>query len=275
MHALDTLLSDTAFWVAVAATAVGATAALRVGRELLGGPSAAVVGVMLGLAVTDRLPVTLAGAVIALSAGALATRSRGVALRAVAVVPGAVLVGVAAPDYAATWMAVAGAVATVPVAVAAVHLDGHASRWSAIVLVALALGVYGAVPDTEPVRAFLGAVITLAVIHLVLHPVPDVMGSAALAGVLTWAAVAGGQSRPGAVVGALGCAGVLVIVVFALELGARDSAALVVAVAMAAVASRVAGLREGRWEAGLIVGAAYVLGGIALLATRSRRARSR
>lgn len=149
-----------------------------------------------------------------------------------------------------------------------------------LMLVSLA-GVYAAVPDTERAVIVLGAAVPLAVLGWPLRLAAlGRAGASATVGLLAWVAVTDGSARPGSVVGAIACLGVLLVAPVARTLlgdeppdPSADEAAVVdkepagwraampailAHLALVAVAARVAGLRTDALESATIAGFALV-----------------
>ena len=133
-------------------------------------------------------------------------------------------------------------------------------------------GVFLDVPDTEEMLVLLGVMAPLVLLGwpLGLSRLGGA-GSYMAVGTLIWAAAWGGIGRPGSVLGAIACLGVLLLVPLAYRGGEAISAtswpALVaVHLVVVGVASRVAGFRADAWEAAVIAVAALAAG---LVATRA------
>lgn len=138
------------------------------------------------------------------------------------------------------------------------------------------LGVYFTVPDTEQAAAVLGAT---ALLVLLGWPVAllslGIGGAFASVGLLAWVSVVGGVGRPGSIVGALGCVGLLAVEpVGRLLAGGRSPLELIPArqrtpvsavlhLVLVFIASRIAGLQEAASDAARIVA---VTGVVAVLA---------
>ena len=265
VHAIDTLLSDRGFWIAFSAAGMFALVALAARRRtpITVGTVAGAGGALVGLWATDRWSNALAVAVALLVIGAIVTSDRRLALRVVAMLPGAVLIGLAVGNGTALWMRVAAGFAALVLASGASSFEREQTRVAGLIWAVSALGVFATVPDTEQARALVGGTLVIAVLSLV-HPVVDGAGGAALAGLLCWTAAVGGQARPGAVIGALGCAGVFGMAPLVRRVRPPVAVLLTVHVVLVLVSSRVAGLRQSAWIAGAIVIGVVAAASIAL-----------
>jgi hypothetical protein len=200
-----------------------------------------------GLAAEDVLPGALVVAVFLLAAGALVARNRSFAFRAAAVAPGAVvLVTLAAPGTPG-WSRGLVFVAVL-IASPSSEIVDHRLPSLAFAFIALSsLGVYATVPDTEQARSLVGALLPVAVAAVASHRLSESVGPSVSVAFVAWGGLVGGVGRPGSVVGAIGCLGVL-----ALGPLARLSPPIrliVVHLVVVALASRVVGLRQSAWAA--------------------------
>lgn len=144
--------------------------------------------------------------------------------------------------------------------------DRHGGTGTSTLAFALALvGMYFTVPDTELSRSALGAAAPL-----VLLAWPFTLarfgrgGSYAATGVFLWIAVIDGAGRPGSIVGAAACLGVLLAEPVGRMLAGRDGAAIGVGappavligmqVVVVFLCSRVAGFRTSGSSAALLAG---------------------
>jgi hypothetical protein len=228
--------------------------------------------------VDDRVVVALAvlagGGLVAdaLAAGGLLDGRWSPLAFGVVAVPGAVLFDRATEldrlDWTRTTVV---AVTVVGGALAAAGDRAYAARGVGPVLLAITtFGVYVTTPDTEHTALVLGAALPVALLG---WPRPlaslGVGGALVATAVVTWNVVLDGSARPGAVVGGVACLGMLVIVPVVAAVWrpagggptvSLAQAALVAALhlAVVAVCSRVAGLRESATEALVISGLAYV-----------------
>ncbi len=227
---LEDLTSDEGFRAAliagaVAAVAVGGLAvAFRRSRRGALLPVVGIAGVAAALIGLDREPNAVSGwtrlvlALIVLAAGGLATSVLRLPLpvAVLAAVPGAVLLAStpAVSDNDISWVPRLAFAATALGAALVADFDRENARGGlAPVLVAVtALGVYGTVPDTEQAAALVGATIPIAVLG---WPKPlaslGAPGAFAMVGLVVWTAAVGGRGRPGAIVGAIACLGVMLV----------------------------------------------------------------
>jgi hypothetical protein len=231
------------------------------------------VATVIGLAAADRLSGRLVIALALLAVGGALTGPRGLGWRAVAAAPGAVMLGAAVPAATASWIRVAAGAGTAVLAPLFVELDRLHPRLTGLLATITAGGVYGTTPDTEHARALVGGTLSSAPLGADHRAAPGPVGAACLPGLVAWTAAVDGQARPGAVVGALACAGV-----FALAPVVRWSRAHAIVVigihaGVVAIASRVAGAEESRSAAGAIVVVAYAGAVAVLAAARSWRLR--
>jgi len=277
--------------------ALGVLLAASRGREL-SPAGVAVIATLIGLEITGSLPGALIGAVAAVALMSFVLRNdsapAGVPLP-LAMLPGAVLVAVAADSTGPAWLgpfAVLTAVTTTT-CLSDFRAAPPIRGFEATLIGLTALGIYAAVPETDPVTVLIGAL--FAVSALSVRRVPSFWNPAtasALAAMLVWAAAEGGQTRPGSVLGATVCFGVLLVdplVVRALH--ARDQptrargaalrllALLAIHAGIVAIGSRVVGLRVSATQAA-VLSAATLLGatvavGAVELASRPRIRRSR
>lgn len=203
------------------------------------------------------------------------------AVHAVLAAPGAWLLTGAA-DLDGTWppLLLVGAIALGGALTgAADHSYRKLALGPVLSLVSLA-GVYTTVPDTERALVVLGAAVPLAVLGwpLALATLGRA-GASATVGLLAWVAVTDGSARPGSVVGAIACLGILLVEPVARTLRGqeppdpspdaavvdRDPAGwrlampvILAHLALVAVAARVAGLRTDALESTAIAGFALV-----------------
>jgi hypothetical protein len=227
------------------------------------------VGAFAGLAAEDVLPGALVVAVFLLAAGALVARNRSFAVRAAAVAPSAVvLVTLAAPGTPG-WSRGLVFVAVL-VASPTSEIVDHRLPSLAFAFIALSsLGVYATVPDTEQARSLVGALLPVALAAVASHRLSESVGPSVSVAFVAWGSLVGGVGRPGSVVGAIGCLGVL-----ALGPLARLSPPIrliVVHLAVVALASRVVGLRQSAWAALAIAVPTMVVAALVLLAGQRGR----
>jgi hypothetical protein len=192
-------------------------------------------------------------------------------------VPGALVLASAVPDGWELWLRATTVAATVLLAPLVVVFAKRDPRVVAVLFAVAGVGLYACVPDTEHARTVLGALLAAGLLGL--DPaLPAGPGASAVTGLFVWTAVVDGHGRPGSVVGAVACLGVLVLAPLAgwARASRRAPVLLVgVQVVLAAYASRVAGFRDSRAAAlalalPALVIAYLVLAGYAVL-TRRRR----
>lgn len=222
--------------------------------------TAAVVGTLAGFVAEDRWSWPMLGALVLLGVGAELGAARGTLLAALAALPGALLLGAVLPSRVPDWGFPVVAAAAVIATVFVVQFDRELPRRFVPLLTITGLGVYGAVPDTEYARAFVGGLLGACALVLL----PRIRGragaAAALTGLWAWASVAGGYARPASVVGALGCLGVLAIAPIVGPTLQRAAATwagavtfLLLQAIVAGICSRVAGLSPSTLRSGVIV----------------------
>jgi len=226
---LDDLANDTGFRDGLLAGVVGLVMvgglALAVRRPSKNGPLAlagiaVVLATLFGL---ERLEAPgddeqlLVGLVV-LAAGALVTaRFRWpLGLAVLAAVPGAALVA-STSDISNIDIDWVRALTFVTIAVGAplvADFDRENARagLAPVLLVVTALGMYTTVPDTEQAAILVGATLPLGLLG---WPKPlaslGAPGAAATVGLIVWTASVGGRGRPGAIVGAMACLGVMLL----------------------------------------------------------------
>jgi len=226
---LEDLVNDSGFRDGLRAGVVGLVVvgglalALRRPRDLspIGLAGVAVVlATLFGLERLDALAddEQLLIGLVALAAGALlTTRFRwplGVGM--LAAVPGAALVA-STSDVANIdiyWVRALTFVTTAAGAALVADFDRENARagLAPVLLVVTALGMYTTVPDTEQAAVLVGATLPLALLG---WPKPlaslGAPGAAATVGLFVWTASVGGRGRPGAIVGAMACLGVMLL----------------------------------------------------------------
>jgi hypothetical protein len=124
----------------------------------------------------------------------------------------------------------------------------------------------------------LGALVGAAVLFLDRRLRAGPGGTAAIVALMTWASVVDGYPRRGAVVGAVACFGVVVLLPVMGIARVRVRAAPVVIVigvqlALVLVASRVAGLRDSAVAALAIAACAFIIGALVLRVALRRASR--
>lgn len=271
---------------------VGVAIAATVGRRILPWAGLAF-GVAAVLAVDRQFTVDtgfVAGLAL-LAVGGWATGRAGVAVRAAAAVPGAVVYALGTDLDRPSWAVSTIVAVTVLGGASTAAFDDRFGRrglppW---LLAVTALGIYLTTPDTEHTTVLLGAALPVALLGW-----PRVMarlgvgGSFVATALLAWGVVVDGQGRDGAVVGGVACLGVLLVepvvravrravgeagagAVTSAEVSARHT--LVVGglhVAVVALCSRVAGLRTSLIEAAAISAVVFA-GAAAVLAWEAAR----
>lgn len=209
------------------------------------------------------------------------TRLNSVAVHTVAALPGAWLIsGAADLDGDVSRVLFGAAIAVGSALTAAADHSYRRSALGPVLVLASLAGVYATVPDTERALVALGAALPLAVLGwpIALASLGRA-GASATVGLLAWVAATDGSARPGSVVGAIACLGILLVEPTAGALVRREppdpfgdgtavdrspakwraaAPVLLAHVALVAVASRVAGLRNDALESALIAGLALV-----------------
>jgi len=231
-----------------------------------------------GVAVSARLVAGLA----LLALGALvATLRRSWMITTLATLPGAALVAWAASlENDVSWVPPFVFVATVIGGALVADFDRANARagLGPVLIAVTALATYTAVPDTEQIATVVGVALPIALLGA-----PRAMaclgGPAAFSsvGLLMWVAAVGGRGRPGAVVGAVACLGVMLVepIVRRARPGLRCSspetpisprAILVVVLDLGLVAgtSRIAGLETSGGLAAVISVVALGMAGVVL-----------
>lgn len=226
-----------------------------------------------------------------LAAGGLLTTGRHPLLRMAAAAPGAVVFVAAADLDRPGWLPVAVGLAIVVGGALAADADERArpTGLAPVMLAASAFGVYFTTPDTEHAMVLVGVAVAIALVGF-----PRPLGSLGAAGatpavaVLAWTVAVDGASRPGSVVGGLACLGMFVVEPVVRPFlpptagprprdrgreggdGLRWAATVgALHVALVAVCSRVAGLREAAAPALAIAVVAHAAAA-ALLAAAAR-----
>jgi hypothetical protein len=292
------LFPDESFRAGLLIGTLGAAVLLLAGTRLqrLRPASVAVLAALIVLARIDVLPGALVAALAVVAAGSLLLVDRDVPKAAWPAVwlEGAVLVAVAVGGGGPGWLDAF----TIVLAFAAAGCVGSLGArpsprgFEPILIVLTVLGVYGAVPETDPVRVVVGALLPAVALGLWRAPFWDRAGASTLAALVVWAAAAGGQTRPAAVIGSAVCFGVLLVdplVVGALPGTARAvrergrvtrlGALVVIHAGVVAFGSRVVGLRTSSLQAAVLGAAALLAALVAVagieLTTRSRERRVR
>ncbi len=140
------------------------------------------------------------------------SHGQGLAITALALMPGAIMLAVVTPLAGSTTSRVVLAIAAAAIGVGLRDFDAtNGARGAPWLLFAIsAAGVYLAVPDTELARVLLGVSLPFILLSI---PKPicalGPAGSAAMGGLFVWVIVVGGRGRPGSVVGGLATIGLL------------------------------------------------------------------
>jgi hypothetical protein len=209
---------------------------------------------MAGLQPTHELPGLLVVAVALLAAGGLAADflRLPMPLRAALLIPGAALLMAVPHASDRPWI---GALVFVTATVGGA-LVADADQWGAAagigpVLFAITVAVaYTTVPDLEEILPLLAAAVLMAFLA---WPVPlarlGAGGAAAAVGEFAWVAAMDGRGRHTAIIGAIGCLGLLVALPLVRFIGARWRRLPLVPLALAQLVlgywmARVAGLRR-------------------------------
>jgi hypothetical protein len=208
--------------VALALVLATAVAIRRSGRAGLPG-LAGVALVVASLVELDRfgdsvLDDQLVGGLLVLAVGAFVTRwlRWPVLIGVLAAVPGAALVATSTDvaDIDIPWVRALTFLTIVVGAALVPEFDRENARGGLgpVLFAVTALGMYTTLPDTEEVLVVIGVTWPLALLG---WPKPwaslGAAGSAATVGLVAWIASVGGQGRPGAIIGALACLGVMLI----------------------------------------------------------------
>jgi hypothetical protein len=279
------LLRDDGFQLALlwSALLTAASFALsRFPRVRLGFAVPAVVAALIALDADYTVPTRLAlGLALLAVGGGIGDLVRATALRFVLAVPGAAFVALSLVGVP-RWVKVLGFVAIAVGAPLVAASDRRAPRPTPPLMLMTVVGVYFCVPDTEFARILVGAFLAAALLAFDPELRAVGAGSCAAVGLVVWDACREGAARPGAVVGAVACLGVLVLLpIFGRKLRVADPWSLVawvvaaVHVALVVWCSRVAGLRHSALLATVIVVPGYVLAAFALIVARRVRTRPR
>ncbi len=134
------------------------------------------------------------------------------AVALVAAVPGAVILGGAAgPNNTLWWIPAFTVGATLIGGTLLVDYDtaNTGSGLAPILLAMTALGAWTTVPDTEQILVVAGVFLPIALLGLPVTRITEGAGAYGVVGLLVWVATVGGRGRPGAVIGAVACLGIL------------------------------------------------------------------
>jgi hypothetical protein len=227
---LEDLTRDEGFRAALVAGAVAVVAvgglAVAFRHSVRGAllPVAGIAGVLAALIGLDRETGAVSGwtrlvlALIVLAAGGFATSVRRwpLPVGVLAAVPGATLLAStpAVSDIDIAWVPSVAFVATALGAALVADFDRENARGglAPVLMAVTALGMYGALPDTEQAAALVGATVPIVLLG---WPKPlaslGAPGAFAMVGLVVWTASVGGRGRPGAIVGAIACLGVMLV----------------------------------------------------------------
>jgi hypothetical protein len=271
---MSALVRSSGFVVAVLTAGGASLLAVFVARRMLRSIAlgiATAVGVLAGLSAEDVLKAALPLGLVLIAFGAIASERRPLVVRVAALAPGAVLLVTAAAEGTPGWARVLAFVTVIVAGPAAASFDRHSPTFTFGLLAISALGAYATVPDTEQARALVGALLPVALVAFGLRRVHESSGPTLGVALVAWVGLVGGLGRAGSVVGAIGCLGVLALG----PLPRRSAPVLVIAVhiAVVAVASRVAGLRQSAWTAAAVVLSVMVVAATLLASSeRSQKA---
>jgi hypothetical protein len=253
-RAMSALVRSSGFVVAALIAGGASLLAVLVARGALRSIAlgiSVVVAVLGGLSAEDVLDAALPIGLALIALGAIVSERRPLVVRAAALGPGGVVLVTVAADGPQRWARVLAFVTVIAAGPAAAAFDRHSPSFTFGLLAISALGAYATVPDTEQARALVGGLLPVGLVALGFRRVPESSGPTMGVALLAWVALVGGVGRPGSVVGAIGCLGVLALG----PLARRNAPALVVAVhvLIVVVASRVAGLRHSAWTAAAVL----------------------
>jgi hypothetical protein len=267
------LLGDDGFQTAFAVALAGSAVMVFVvgHRWVLGWAPGLIapIAAVIALIATDRRGMLSLVGVALVALGALAVRRKAWSMASVAVAPGALVMFVALDSPVPDWARVILVVAIVFGTPFVLESDRGAPRVLPVLLAMTALGMYSTTPDTERTRVMAGALAGVLLLVLDRRLRSNVAGTAATAALLVWAATLDGYPRRGAVVGALACFGVAVLlaVVQRTRMARRTipiAVVLVVHAGIVVVAARVAGLRSEAIAALAIAVPTWVIGALVL-----------
>ena len=263
----------------------------RRGRARRPVPPTAALGIvaagLLGLGATypDVVTVRLVIGLVLVTAGPFAATFavvgtwRGSIAAAIAAVPGAIVIATAAATQNTFgWIEpfVVGSVVVGGALVTEFDRANARSGLGPVLLAVSAFGIYTAVPDTELIAVILGATIPMAIVGFPIALAALGPGAYGVVGLIGWVVASGGRGRPGSVVGAFACLGVLLVeplVRMVLRGRVRPlrrpvSVLTVVVVAiqgvLAVTIARTAGLEQSARDAAAIAFALLAVGALAL-----------
>jgi hypothetical protein len=152
----------------------------------------------------------VAGLLVLAVVGMLAHRRRWAPpVMGVASLPGAYVLATHAGLPPATWLRVSVLLVTVVGGALLADFDARRSAVTPTLFAITCAGIYVIVPDTQWALALLGAAIGAALMGWPLGRASVGPGGPLMCGVLAWVVIADGYPRPGAVVAALACVGVM------------------------------------------------------------------
>jgi hypothetical protein len=225
-HLLDAQPFRAAFLVAAVTTVVLAAASLvlrRVAPERAVLPLAGVggaVAVLVGMRDAPNWSDDLAVGMTLLAAGGLAVTllvafvDAPLLIGAAAAVPGALVVAADADVTEFDWAKTVSIVAIIAASALLADFDDYGKRagLAPVLFAATAIGVYYTVPDTEEAVVLVGATLPLVLLGF---PKPFASlgraGTFALVGAVVWVASVDGRGRDTAIIGAIGCFGIMVL----------------------------------------------------------------
>ena len=218
----------------------------------------AVVGVVVGYQVEDRITNGLIVAFVLLAAAGVIAERIPIApgshlakvplvVSALVTVPGALMLAQEVTPVATQWMRalVVVSVAVLPWLVLACSRRG--ARATPLLVAITVAGILFCVPETGPLQAIVGAIIPAALYGFVVARPARAFAVVPLVGILVLTCIDGGATRPGAVIGGMACFGLLVLP----PIVARRSWWIVVPVdaVMVGYVSRVPGLGQSARDA--------------------------
>jgi hypothetical protein len=272
---MGALLSSTGFVVALLMSGGVSLFAVLIARGTVRSAAlglAVVIAAFAGLAAEDVLPGALLVAVFLLAGARIVAASRSFAVRAATLAPGGVVLVTLAATGTPGWARGLVFAAVLVASPASEIVDRRFAPLTFTFIAISSLGVYATVPDTEQARSLVGALLPVAAAALASRRAESVGPNVSVA-LVAWVGLVGGVARPGSVVGAVGCLGVLALG----PLCRRGTPVLLIVlqVALVGVSSRVAGLRYSAWTAAAVVVPVMLMAALALkISDRGSSARS-
>jgi hypothetical protein len=175
----------------------------------------------------------------------------------VAAVPGALVLGAALPQGWPFWIRLVVVVSAVGGGVLVDGAQRALPRLAPPLLAISAVGLYFCVPETDSLKALIGASVACAFVVFVPSLEPTV-GATAFTGLFVWLAGLGGVARAGSVVGGIACLGIVLLVPL-LRRCANVVVLFVAQGALVAFVARVAGFEHSAWSALALCAAALVI----------------